>query len=144
MPTPYTDLAGEFDSATVDVAIPPETADSALLHAYRLAQHRAKADWSTDDMPDVLRTIVVRGARRIAVNPDGNQQNQTAEHITSTPVTGVFSRDELRTSDSFRPRAKIGSLRMTRPGLAEAYDDYFLPVEGSDKPFAYLGQETIP
>lgn len=132
MPTLPGDLIEALEARLVDLVVDSARLLPALEDAWVMAQDESGADWTVDEMPAIARTIVVRGARRIVVNPDQARQDQGGDQVMQLAVTDVFSRDELRRLRAQRRTSRVGSIRLTAPGLAEAglYDD-FLPPEGT-------------
>lgn len=131
MPTAPAELVEELQDRLVDLQVNPAKLLPALEDAWAFAEDEADADWSITEIPSIARRIVVRGARQIIVNPDRARMEQGGDQITQMSVTDIFSRDELRRLRSLRATSRVGSIRLTSPGLARAGQyDQFLPPEG--------------
>ena len=129
MPVLPEDLLDELRQRLADLEIEEVRLLPALVDSYRYAADEAQASWDTDTpvMPDIVRSIIVRGARRILVNPDQHRQEQSGDYLTQLAVSEIFGRDDLRRLRSLAPKSRLGSIRFSRPGLAEtAYGDRFV------------------
>lgn len=129
MPVVAADLLVELQERTIDLVVDPDKLLPALVDAFAIAQHEAKADWEADlpVMPSIARTIVLRGARSILVNPDRNSSEQAGDHLVQASGAGdIFSTADLTRLRGLRSRSRVGSIRMSAAGLAESYPDRFL------------------
>ena len=142
MPVLPADLVDDFEKRILDLQVEPAKILPALEDAYTFAQDEANASWETDEpeLPQIARTIIFRGARRIIVNPDQAREEQSGDTRTAMSIMDVFSRDELRRLHNLRVRSRVGSIRLTSEGLSETADfDRFLPPEGT---IHYYGEDS--
>lgn len=126
MPTTPEQLIDALRKRLIGLAVDEDKLLPALEDAFVLARDAAGSpDWATLELPDIARTIIVRGARRIIVNPDEYTSEQSGDHLVQTGSSQVFSKSELTSLGRLGTKRRVGSVPMSRDGLAETWDEDF-------------------
>jgi len=119
-----------YDSITEDDLRPLATA--ALEDLSEDARHYGKASWTQESVPSVVRSIVLRAAKRYLVNTDGFSQSRSADETVGWEGP---ARDPQAGSPHFTPN-EIAQIEKAAEGKS-------LPPLGSFGTYAWNSQ-TFP